>query len=192
MPLGAPPEGHHLVPDPDHPRVRQEAKSVERDEGPDHVRMEGVLVVHASHRFPQETGKGLHLLMRDEVRALDSDRSGKGEFLGLAQRFPRRKAAVEPHGRPDEDVGEERLPRGECRYPGPGAGTSSPARIRIASITSKRSAASPAITFEIPGSRPMDTSAVRPAALKSSALANCAKIPGGAPGSEGPAAAMSR
>ena len=38
----------------------------------------------------------------------------------------------------------------------------------------------------------MDTSAVRPAALKSSALASCAKIPGGAPGSEGPAAAMSR
>jgi len=75
--------------------------------------MEGVLVVHAAHRFPEEAGKALHFFMGDEVRPLDPDRNGEGEILGLAQRFPRREATIEPHGRPDEDVREECFSRGE-------------------------------------------------------------------------------
>ena len=106
-----PPEGDHLVSDADHAGVRQEAESVERDEGPDHVRMEGVLVVHAAHGLPEEPGKGLHLLVGDEVGPLDADGSGEGKILGLAQRVPCREAAVEPHGRPDQDVLQERLTR---------------------------------------------------------------------------------
>ena len=64
--------------------------------------------------------------------------------------------------------------------------------MRTASTTSNRAAASHTITFEIPGSRPIEISAVAPASSNASLIANCSKIPGVALGSLGPAAATSR
>src|SRR5207244_4453705 len=182
--MDAGPRGR-LIPDHRHP-----------DRGPD-----GGQVVHGGRRAAAVRVRLRHedVAPPDEVmtvpHALDLDGQGGCPLQGQDERgrLGERRQERPPEGdHLVSDANHARVREESGRYPGPGAVTSSPARIRIASIASKRSAASRAITFEIPGSKPMDTSAVRPTALKSSALASCAKIPGWAPGSEGPAAAMSR
>ena len=113
-----PSEGDHLIADADHAEVGKQTEPVEGDERADDVRMERVFVVHPPDRLPEEARKGLHLLVRDEIRALGPDGSGEGKILRLAERVPDAQFVFEPHGRTGEDIRQERLPRREGKESG--------------------------------------------------------------------------
>src|SRR2546425_3161050 len=73
--------------------------------------MERLFEIDPPDRLAEVPGKGLHLLVTDEERALDADGGRELEVFRVAQRLLFSKAAVGPRGGGQEHVRKERFPR---------------------------------------------------------------------------------